>query len=170
MTTSSPVRERRDIQALEKRRKKAIRYFVRDISQAEVARRLTVSRTAVHYWHTAWKKKGARGLKSKRGVFGRVPRLTEKKIEKVKIALLEGPRKAGYETDLWTLQRIAALIKKKVRISYHPNHVWRVLHSLGFTCQIPEAKPKERNEKAIKEWRARTWPAIQKKGSKPAPA
>lgn len=142
--------------------------FVTQVPQAEIARRLAVSRTAVHYWHVAWEKKGARGLQSRRGVFGRVPRLTERKVEKVKTALLEGPRKAGYETDLWTLQRIAALIKKKANVSYHPNHVWRVLHSLGFTCQIPEAKPKERNETRIKQWRKVEWPAIQKRGSKTA--
>lgn len=165
MNTSSPVRERRDIKALEARRKKAGRMFAREVPQAEVARRLVVSRTAVHYWHMAWKKKDMKGLRSKRGVFGRAPRLTEQKIKTVKTALLAGPRNAGYETDLWTLQRIATLIKQQAHVSYHPNHVWRVLHSLGFTCQIPEAKPRERNEKRIKEWTEVAWPAIKKRAS-----
>ena len=169
-SSSSPVRERRDIKALEERRKKAARLFARDISQAEVARRLKVSRAAVHYWHIVWEKQGAQGLKSKRGVFGRTPRLTEAKVKKVKSAILAGPRAAGFPTDMWTLGRITKIIKRVASVSYHPNHVWRVLHSLGFTCQIPGTKPKERNEKAIKQWREIVWPAIKKRGPKPTPA
>lgn len=169
MTTSLlPVRERRDIKALEKRREKAGQMFAQEASQAEVARRLKVSRPSVHSWHLAWKKDGMAGLKSKRGVFGRTPRLTNEKIQKVRAAIIKGPRKAGFPTDLWTLRRIAKIIKKVASVSYHPNHVWRVLHSLGFTCQIPGAKPKERNEKMIKQWKEITWPAIQKRGSKTA--
>ena len=164
MTISSPVRERRDIKALESRRKKAGRMFENDIPQAEVARRLHVSRTAVHYWHTAWGKPGGKGLESKRGKFGRISRLTEAKIQKVRTAILAGPRKAGFSTDMWTLQRIAGVIKKTALVSYHPNHVWRILHALGFTCQVPDVKPKERNENVIKAWRATVFPAIQKKG------
>ena len=170
MITSSPVRGRRDINALEKRRKKAGILFARGTAQAEVARRLQVSRPSVHAWHTAWTKNGMAGLKSKRGVFGRAPRLTEAKIHNVKAAILKGPRNAGFPTDMWTLGRIARVIKKVASVSYHPNHVWRVLHSLGFTCQIPGTRPKERNERAIKRWREAEWPAIKKRGSEPAPA
>ena len=164
MPTSLPVRERRDIKALEERRKKAGRMFAQYISQAEVARRLGVSRPAVHYWHLAWEKKGVHGLKSKRGKFGRSPRLTDAHVLRVKKAILEGPRRAGFSTDMWTLARIATIIKKTVSVSYHPSHVWKVLHAMGFTCQIPDTKPKERNEKAIKQWRAVVWPTIQKRG------
>lgn len=144
--------------------------FTADIPQAEVARRLAVSRTAVHYWHKEWRKKGMRGLNSRRGKFGRVSCLTETKIQRVRTAILAGPRKNGFATDMWTLARIAGVIKRTVSVSYHPNHVWRVLHAMGFTCQAPNAKPKERDGKAIKMWREITWPAIQKRGSKPMPA
>lgn len=168
ITSSTPVRERRDIKALEKRRKGAGALFARRVSQAEVARRLDVSRPSVHAWYAAWERDGMDGLASKRGVFGRAPRLTEAKIEKVRATMLKGPRAAGFATDMWTLGRIAAVIKKVVSVSYHPNHVWRVLHAMGFTCQMPSAKPKERNEKAIKAWRETEWPAIKKRGSKTA--
>lgn len=170
MNTSLPVREHRDIQALEKRRKKAGVLFETGTSQAEVARRLDVSRAAVHYWHVVWKKKGLSGLNSKRGVFGRASRLTETKVQKVRRAILAGPRKNGFATDMWTLGRIAVIIRKVASVSYHPNHVWRVLRAMGFTCQMPSAKPKERNEGAIKRWKEIEWPAIQKRGSQPAPA
>jgi transposase len=168
-TSSSPVRERRDIKALEKRRIKAGNLFARGFSQAEIARRLKVSRAAVHYWHNEWEKSGVVGLESKRGVFGRAPRLTEVKIKKVRAAIIQGPRKAGYATDMWTLARIAKVIKVVASVSYHPNHVWRVLHAMGFTCQKPSTKPKERNEKAIKRWKETAWPIMQKRGPKAMP-
>lgn len=164
MENSLPVRGRRDIKALENRRKKAGFLFIRDIPQPEIARRLKVSRTAVYYWHQDWEKKGSAGLKSKRGKFGRISRLTAKKVKKVRTAILNGPRQSGFSTDMWTLQRIAKTIEKVASVSYHPNHVWRVLHALGFTCQIPGTKPKERDEKVIKQWVRVAWPAIQKRG------
>ena len=170
MTTPSPVRERRDIKALEERRENAGRMFARDMSQAEVARRLKVACPSVHAWHVAWHKNGMEGLKSKRGVFGRTPRLTESNVRKVKMAILAGPRTAGFSTDMWTLRRIAKVIKKVAFVSYHPNHVWRVLRAMGFTCQVPDTKPKERDEKAIKRWRAVIWPTIQKRGPQKAGA
>lgn len=169
MTISSPVRERRDIKALEKRRKKAGHMFAKEIAQAEVARRLDVSRAAVHYWHLEWKKKGMPGLASKRGVFGRTPRLTEAKIRRIRTAILKGPRAAGFATDMWTLARIAKIIRAIAAVSYHPNHVWRVLHAMSFTCQKPSARPKERNERAIKQWKEVAWPAMQKRGSNSMP-
>lgn len=169
-TSSSPVRERRDIKALENRRITAGRRFARNVPQAEIARELRVSRTAVHYWHKAWKRKNTAGLKSKRGVFGRAPRLTEKKIEQVKAAILAGPKKAGHATDLWTLSRIAALIKKKTRVSYHPGHVWKILQAMNFSAQIPSVRARERNETQIKQWKDKIWPKIKKRGAKLAPA
>lgn len=164
MITSSPVRERRDIKALEERRIKAGILFTKGTSQAEVARRFKVATPSVHAWHAAWEKNGVAGLKSKRGIFGRIPRLTEAGIEKVRIAVLAGPRKAGFRTDMWTLTRIAKVIKRVASVSYHPNHVWRVLRAMGFTCQKPSAKPKERNEREIKQWKEAAWPAMQKRG------
>lgn len=169
MTTSSPVRERRDIKALEERRIKAGTLFTRGLSQAEVARRLNVSRPSVHAWHAAWEKNGAAGLASKRGVFGRTPRLTEANVRKVRTVILKSPRTAGFATDMWTLGRIAKIIKRVASVSYHPNHVWRVLHAIGFTCQKPSAKPKERNERTIKHWKEVEWPAIQKRGTNSMP-
>ena len=138
-------------------------------TQADVARRFKVSRAAAHKWYGAWEKKGLEGLKS-RGNPGKDPRLTSQDISAVRRAILRGPRNAGYATDLWTLSRITALIREKARVSYHPSHVWKILQAMGFSAQMPSAKPKERNEKRIKRWREVEWPAIQKRGPKPSPA
>jgi len=80
---------RQDAKKLEQRRFKAEKLFTKKVHQAEVARRLKVSRAAVHYWYITWGKKGKDGLRRKRP--GPKSRLTEKKIEQVKQALAEGP-------------------------------------------------------------------------------
>lgn len=91
-------------------------------------------------------------------------KLTPDKTEDVKAALLKGASAAGYETDLWTLPRIARTIKKVAGISYHPGYVWRIVRALGFTCQKPETRYRDRNEAAIKRWREERWLAIKKRG------
>lgn len=160
--TAKPTRDRR---ALERRRLKAIPLFKKGICGSEIARRLHVTPVAVHYWHRAWKNRGKKGLVSK-GHSGPRTKLTSAKIKKVKEAILKGALAAGYDTDLWTLERIAKTIKKEAKIPYHPGYVWRIVRALGFTPQKPETRYRDRNESAIRRWKKDTWPRIQKKGSK----
>jgi transposase len=60
-------------------------------------------------------------------------------------ALLAGPLAHGYKTNLWTLPRVALLIKDLTGVSYHPGHVWRLLGASGFSCQRPERRAVERD-------------------------
>ena len=156
---------RRDAHALERRRLKAALFFNKGRSQAEVAQSLAVSRAAVHYWYIMWKKKKKDGLKSK-GRPGPRSKLTPEKIKKVKMVILKGAAAAGYDTDLWTLSRIQKTIQKTVRVAIGQTHTWSVIHSLGFTCQKPETRYRDRDEAAIKRWKQDTWVRIQKRGLK----
>ena len=79
------------------------------------------------------------------------------------VRLGAGPEQLGYETPLWTCQRVADLIEREFGIRYHAGHVWRVLRGLGWSPQRPVGRALERNEKAIREWRRVTWPAAKKK-------
>jgi transposase len=76
--------------------------------------------------------------------------------------LERGPQAHGYHTELWTLQRIADLIRKLFGVRYHPGHVHRLLGALGFSCQKPEVRAKERDEAAIQRWLREDWPALKK--------
>lgn len=162
-TTHKPPLSRRDIGQMERRRIRAAALFRTKLKHAEIARRFMVSRAAIRQWYVIWKKNGRRGLRGA-GRLGRKPRLTTEKIEQVRKVLLKGPEAAGYQTEFWNLDRIAAVIRKTVRVSYHPSHVWKVLANMGWSCQKPETRAKERNEKAIRNWAWGTWPRIQKKG------
>ena len=93
---------------------------------------------------------------------GPKPRLNGKQKRRLVKILLAGPRKAGYRTDLWTCPRVAEVIAQKFQVEYHPAHVWKILHSLNWTCQKPEQRARERNEAAIQKWRKRDWPRIKR--------
>lgn len=152
----------RDHAALEKRRKKAGQLFGKGISAPEVARRLGVARQVAYRWKDAWLKGGSAALASK-GPAGPKSKLTGKQTQQVIDALLEGPAAYGYKTALWTLPRVAALIKELTGVDYHPGHVWRLLGASGFSCQRPERRAVERDEKAIRHWQRVVWPALKKR-------
>lgn len=159
----SPLSHRKHNTRAERRRR-AAKLFSQGKTQAEVARRCGVSREAARKWYDTWKQDGVKGLMAQKK-HGPEPKLTETKRKDVEAVLLQGPRAFGYTTDLWTLERIAAVIKKVADVRYHHRHVWRVLLSLGWSCQKPDARARERNERAIKYWKQVTWPRIQKRGA-----
>jgi transposase len=155
----------RDHAAMEKRRKQAGKLFTKEVSAPEVARRLGVARQVAYRWKDAWAQGGSAALASK-GPAGRKARLTAKQTQQVTDALLAGPSTHGYKTDLWTLPRVAALIEDLTGVEYHPGHVWRLLGASGFSCQRPERRAVERDEKAIRRWKRVDWPALKKRPAK----
>ncbi|MEN8185472.1 MAG: IS630 family transposase [Myxococcota bacterium] len=152
---------RRDFEALERRRMRAIRLFERGETQAAVARRLKVSRTTSMRWAQAWEEEGREGLRAA-GRAGRKPRLSNDQLDAVEQALLQGPLAFGYATELWTLPRVAELIHRITGVRYHPGHVWRVMRQLGWSLQKPTTRAKERDEEAIQRWVKTTWPTLKK--------
>jgi transposase len=159
----TPATGRRDFKGLEKRRLQAARLFGKGKSQAEVMRALGVSRQSVSRWYWTWQREGRRGLKAA-GRAGRKPKLGPAQLAQVKQELLRGPLAHGYATILWTLPRIAALIKKVTGVTYHRGHVWRILRAMGWSVQRPAHRARERDEAAIARWQKRRWP--QRKGGR----
>ena len=159
----NPAGVRRDLEALEKRRMQAIRLLERnDLNQSEVARRVNVCRQTVSRWVDEFQTGGKEALK-KADRAGRKPELTEADRQRLQELLLKGPERLGYETPLWTCVRVAHLIENEFGIEYHRGHVWKVLDDLGWSCQRPVGRARERNEEEIRRWRRVRWPAIKKK-------
>ena len=159
-------RERRDFEGLEKRRKDAARMFKAGTRQAEVARVLGVSRQSVSRWYKDWEKAGIKALKAA-GRAGRKSKIDIHELNKIDIALRKGARANGFNTDLWTLRRVAKVIEQITGVRYHQGHVWRILRdSMGWSLQRPAKKAKERNEEAVKVWVSQTWPELKKKPEK----
>lgn len=153
--------KQRDHKAMEKRRLRAARLFDKGCTSAEVARRLEVARQVAHRWKQAWEAGGNAALVSK-GKAGPKPRIGAQARQQISEALIAGPASQGYKTQLWTLPRVQALIEQLTGVRYHEGHVWRVLGSLGFSCQRPERRAIERDEKAVKAWKRKTWPQLKK--------
>lgn len=158
----SGVRARRDFQGLEQRRKQAGRLFAAGERLAAVARQLHVSRQSVSRWFRQWKEGGTTALRGA-GRAGRRPRLQADQLQQVDLALRQGSRAHGFNTDLWTLPRVSQVIERVTGVDYHAGHVWKVLRSMGWTLQRPARRARERNEEAIRQWVAERWPAVKKK-------
>lgn len=144
-------------------RQKAAELFGHGLSNAEIARQLKVSRPTVSGWYQCWQKEGSAGLEI--GTTGPKPRLTDEQWQDVLAALLKGPGAHGYDTELWTLARIAEVIYKMTGVRYNSNYVWKLLGKMRWSCQKPETRAKERDEQAIADWKEHCWPQI-KKGHK----
>ena len=161
----NPAGVRRDFDALERRRFKALRLLQQGLNQSEVARRLRVVRQSVARWAALDREGGQRALRQA-GRAGRKPRLSPRQKSRLEQRLLAGPERLGYETSLWTSERVADLIEREFGVRYHPGHVWKILVALGWSCQRPVGRALERNEKAIGHWKKVRWPDIKKKPKK----
>jgi transposase len=158
----NPAGVRRDFEALEQRRFKAFRLLKKGLSEAEVARQVGVHRQSVNRWAQQIERHGREGLK-KAGRAGRKSRLNGIDLKKLESRLKQGPQALGYETNLWTLDRVAKLIERDFGVEYHPGHVGWLLGKLGWSCQRPTGRALERDEPAIERWKKQSWPKIKKK-------
>jgi transposase len=149
-----------------RRRTRAAQLFRAGKKQAEVARSLHVSRQSVSRWFSSFLKGGVKELKGA-GRAGRKPRLDAKQLAKVDAALRLGPKGHGFRTNLWTLPRIAKVIEQLTGVTYHPGHVWRILHRLDWSLQRPAKRAKERNEEAVRQWVTTRWSVIKKSPKTP---
>jgi transposase len=167
-SSSRPVRQRRDFDALQQRRRKAAKLFAKGVPQAQVARRLNVSRQSVSRWHQTWQEQGEEALVGA-GLPGRPPRLSQEQKTAVDAELRKGPGAHGYTTELWTLARVAEVIEQVTGVRYHPGHVWRLLRELGWSRQRPARRAVERDEAAIARWIKQDWPRVKKAPGAEAP-
>jgi transposase len=142
------------------RRLRAAELLAAGVRQAEVSRQLGVSAQAVSVWHGRWQQGGTDALRS-RGPSGPAPRLSDAQLAKVEQALLEGATANGFVGELWTLDRIALVIKRGTGVQHHPAHVWALLrHRLGWSVQRPVRRAAERDQAAIDRWVKERWPRI----------
>lgn len=148
-------------QVLEERRRSVAPLLKQQLSLHEIARRLGCHASSVLRWRNALQAGGPEALKAK-PVPGRPPRLTGKQKTQLVRLLTHGAMAHGYRTALWTTQRIAELIERRLGVKYHRNHVGKLLHQLGWSHQTPERRAVERDEAAIAEWKQSGWPRVKK--------
>jgi transposase len=146
---------------LERRRLRAIELLQRDTPVHVVAERLGVDRRSVRRWKRAHRERGQGGLRA-RPASGRPSKLTAAQRERLTRLVVAGPEAAGYHTSLWTCRRLVDLIRQRFAVTYHPDHVGRLLRACGFSPQRPQPRAKERDDRRVREWICVEWATVKK--------
>jgi transposase len=154
---------------LERRRLRAIELLERDIPVHVVAERLDVDRRSVRRWKRAYRQGGRSRLQA-RPIPGRPSRLTARQRQTLVRWIVKGPEAAGYRTALWTCRRIAHLVQRRFGVTYHPDHVGRLLRVCGLSPQRPQPIAQERNDQRIRHWVQVEWPRVKKTPAPRRPA
>lgn len=118
------------------RRRRAAELFQAGTSQAEVARRLGVSRQTAHRWHTIWSGGGAGALEAL-GRRGPRNRLAADDLDTVAAALRQGPGAHGFPDDRWTCRQVGWVIERLTGVAYHSAHVSRLIRQHGWPVDPP---------------------------------
>ena len=134
------------------------------LTKREIARQLGVSRTSVYQWGKKLRSGGIRRLK-RRKPKGRDANLTRSQKRRLSSLLKRGALAAGFETERWTLKRIACLIKSEFLVDYNPNYLPRLLKPLGFSVQKPIDRAAERDDELVEACLKRDWARIKKRAS-----
>jgi transposase len=151
---------------LEQRRRDAIKLLLSGkLSKSEVASTLGVSYTSVKNWWRAYADGGMKmGTLDADKHTGRPPLMSRNQRRRLARFLSKGAEHYDFETDIWTAERVAWLIKEKFGIGYHPAHVSRILRSMNLSWQKVEGVARERDEAKVKEWVQNVLPDIKKVG------
>jgi transposase len=146
---------------LEGRRRLAIARLRSGYTQQEVADFLGVNPRSVRRWVKAYREQGLAGLRAKPAP-GRLPKLTARQEQHVLGWIQRSPTEFGFATELWTAPRVADLIYRKFRVSFHPRYINQWLAQRRITPQKPARRARERNEREIRRWLREEWPRIKK--------
>jgi len=143
---------------LERRRRRAVDLVEQGESPTTVARILGVRTASIHRWRRMARK--PHGLDAK-AIPGRPPQLSDYHLRKLERLLLQGAKKHGWPNQLWTADRVARLIRERFGVSFHPEHVRKILKQrLGWTSQKPKRKARERDDKEVERWLGDELPRI----------
>jgi transposase len=151
------------------RRRVAVEFLGKGMTMADVALVLGVSLSSVKRWKKAHRQGGDEALLPKPQL-GPESKLDASQRERLQELLLAGPLAAGFSTELWTCRRVAEVVRREFGVDYHPDHLGRILHDLGFSPQKPQRRASERNEAAIARWRSHDWPRIKKSAAEGTPS
>lgn len=131
-------------------------------TQQEIADALGVTKVAVSQWMTAVHKHGIESLQA-RPHLGATPKLTKDQLKMIPEFLSHGAESYGFRGEVWTCRRVVQVIAREFSVTYHKDHVSRLLKALDWTPQKPMERAAQRDEEKIIEWREETWPDLKKK-------
>jgi transposase len=144
---------------LERRRRRAVALLDQGEAPTVIARVLGVHRTSLYRWRQ--QDRGTVRGRAAQPHPGRAPRLDEGQLVELESLLFDGPQEHGWPNQLWTAGRVTLLIQRHFGITFHPEHVRKILkHKLGWTSQKPQRRARERNDLEIERWKGDEFPRI----------
>lgn len=125
-----------------------------EMTQAEIAEEHGVTASAVSKWKSTLNEVGIAGLQSTNdeGNQGPDSALGHQHREQLVELLEAGAQAHGWETDLWTSRRVAALIEREFGIDFSPRHCRRILHELGYRPVKPREEAAEKDPEEKQRW------------------
>lgn len=146
----------------EARRKRAWELHQQGWMQKTIAAALGVSQGAVSQWLKVGREGGIEALNAHPPI-GRQSRLRAEQLNDLVTQLAKGAEAHGYQGNVWTTQRVVAVIARLYHVQYHRAHASRLLRKIGWTQQTPRVRASQRDDAAIEQWKQTTWPLIKKK-------
>ncbi len=131
-------------------------------TSGEIAAILQAPRSKVSEWLATYAAHGVDGLlEGYRS--GRPGALSEAQRVTLADIVESGPVAYGLDTGIWTSPMIARGIEEEFAITYHPGHVRKILHALGFSVQRPRRVLARADATAQDRWHRYTYPNLKKK-------
>ena len=131
-------------------------------SSGEVADLLKAPRSRVSDWLANYETYGLEGLlEGFRS--GRPALLSAAQLTDLADIVDSGPVAYGFDCGVWTSPMIARVIAEQFGLSYHPGHVRKLLHRIGFSVPRPRRLLARADAAAKERWQRRTFPNLKKK-------
>ena len=131
-------------------------------TSGELAGILKAPRSQVSEWLSRYQAYGVEGLlEGYRS--GRPPQLREPQRKQLEDLLDSGPVAYGLDSGVWTSPLIAWVIEAEFGVGYHPGHVRKLLHALGFSVQRPRRLLARADAAQQDRWHRHTYPNLKKK-------
>ncbi len=151
-----------DHQTLEALRLRAVKQVQDGESPELVARAIGINRATIYDWLSQYRRGGWQRLKAK-PVPGRTPKLDGRALRWIfETVTRKNPMQLNFVFALWTREMIAALIKRRFKVSLSRVSVGRLLAQLGVTCQKPLHRALQRNETLVHQWLRKDYPQIKR--------
>jgi transposase len=147
------------------RRLRALRLKQQGWCQRTIAEALDVSEETVSRWVARARNCGPEALYGHPGT-GRPAKLSRAQKQMIPDFLWHGAEAYGFRGEIWTCARIAKVIEQEFGVSYHKDHVSRLLKELHWTPQVPITRAIQRDEEAIERWRLEVWPELRRRAQK----
>jgi transposase len=146
----------------EARRFRAWELYQMGWKQKDITVAMGVTKGAVSQWLKRAKEGGIDALRHCKPP-GAPSRLTPEQRAQLPHLLAQGAQSFGFQGDLWTLPRVAEMIRREFSVKYHPSQVSRILKICGWSRQKPLRRATQRDEAAIQLWKEERWPLLKKR-------